>query len=598
MTIENNLNQRKKPRVPLSLRMNLILVSIILLISGGLLWISYRIYANRVDTYYYEQAVSAAKSARDRITPEVVLNIWKQTHTDEFRAVRDAAKAADDERMIRNWMAGRPSGLIDVSESELWVDDVPVEFQDEYGENAFSLWWDFDMICEQLQDCMNLFNITGIRIQYEENHVTYNIVDPSEPLFTIASVEGTVRTDENHIENEGFLPVIHRDKDGWFLATRLPLNPTFDGDIVGFVEIDTDMDRIIEGQHEFLINSAVYVLSLTLLAILLTVYLNHRIIIRPLQDLARSESDFGRGEHAWTEEEVLRVPERTNDEIDDLYHETRKMQLRIIGYTENLTRITAERERVAAELQTAESIQRSMLPDDFPAFPDRSEFDLYASMTPAKEVGGDYYDFFLIDEDHLALVIADVSDKGIPAALFMMSTMILIRSRTRRGGTPAEILGDVNREICSSNRTKMFVTVWLGILDLKTGQMLCANAGHEYPFIRTPGGPFTMLRDKHGLVIGGLEKSKYTDYEITLEPGGALFVYTDGVPEAADPDGKFYGMERLGEALSRAPKDPEGVLKTVKDDVDAFVNGAKQFDDLTMLSVTYNGPASGPAPES
>ena len=453
------------------------------------------------------------------------------------------------------------------------------------------------MIREHLQDCVSLFNITGARIQYEEKNVTYNIVDPSEPLFTIAAVEESARTYGDHSDNEELMPVIHKYKGGWFLATRFALLPTDDGEAVGFVEIDTDMDRIISGQHEFLIKSAVYVLGLTLLAILVTLALNHRIIIRPLQDLARSASDFGRGEHAWTEEEVLRVPERTNDEIDDLYRETRKMQLRIIGYTENLTRITAERERVAAELRTAESIQRSMLPDDFPAFPDRSEFDLYASMTPAKEVGGDYYDFFLIDRYHLALVIADVSDKGIPAALFMMSTMILIRSRTRRGGTPAEILGDVNREICTSNRTKMFVTVWLGILDLKTGQMLCANAGHEYPFIRTPGGTFTMLRDKHGLVIGGLEKSKYTDYELTLEPGGALFVYTDGVPEAANPDGKFYGMERLGEALSHAPEDPEGILKTVKTDVDTFVSGAKQFDDLTMLAVTYKGPDSRPVPE-
>ena len=237
------------------------------------------------------------------------------------------------------------------------------------------------------------------------------------------------------------------------------------------------------------------------------------------------------------------------------------MENRIVDYTENLTRATAEKERVSTELRTASQIQESMLPSIFPAFPDRDEFDLYASMTPAKEVGGDFYDFFLIDEGHLAVLIADVSDKGVPAALFMMSSKILINYRAQLGGSPSEILGAVNAEICKNNKSKMFVTVWLGILDLKTGVLTCANAGHEYPVVRGTDGVFRVYKDQHGLVVGALAKSKYRDYEIKMMPGDAVFVYTDGVPEA----------------------------KGVKADVEAFTGEATQFDDLTMLCLEYKG---------
>ena len=212
-------------------------------------------------------------------------------------------------------------------------------------------------------------------------------------------------------------------------------------------------------------------------------------------------------------------------------------------------------------------------------------------MTPAREVGGDFYDFFMTDDEHLAVLIADVSDKGIPAALFMMSSKILINYRTRQGGTPAEILADVNAQICRDNSSKMFVTVWMGILDLTTGVMTCANAGHEFPFIRSTNGTFHMIRDKHGLVIGALEKTKYTDYELKLEPGDAVFVYTDGVPEANNANEELYGIKRLEASLNRlSDSSPQFILEQVKADVDAFVDDAKQFDDLTMLCVEFRQP--------
>ena len=205
------------------------------------------------------------------------------------------------------------------------------------------------------------------------------------------------------------------------------------------------------------------------------------------------------------------------------------------------------------ELNLATDIQASMLPSLFPAFPDRKEFDLHASMDPAKEVGGDFYDFFMIDDDHLGLVIADVSGKGVPAALFMMSSKILIADHALMGGTPSEILTRVNTQIYGNNKTHMFVTVWLGILEISTGKLTTSNAGHEYPMIHVDGR-YELLKDKHGIAIGALRKAKYVDHELTLKKGDSIFVYTDGVAEATDSKNELFGTDRTLEALNALPQ--------------------------------------------
>ena len=250
-----------------------------------------------------------------------------------------------------------------------------------------------------------------------------------------------------------------------------------------------------------------------------------------------------------------------------------------------------EATRLGAELSLATDIQASMLPHIFPAFPMRSEFNIFASMDPAKEVGGDFYDYFLIDDDHLCMVIADVSGKGVPAALFMMASKIILQSVGMLGYSPAEILRRTNDTICSNNEAEMFVTVWLGILELSTGKLTAANAGHEFPAVKQPGEPFALYKDRHGFVIGGMEGVRYKEYELQLKPGSKLFVYTDGVAEATSAEKELYGTERMIEALNADPDAaPEELLKNVRASVDGFVKDAEQFDDLTMLCVEYKGP--------
>ena len=249
-----------------------------------------------------------------------------------------------------------------------------------------------------------------------------------------------------------------------------------------------------------------------------------------------------------------------------------------------------EKERISTELNMAKQIQARTLPNVFPPFPDRHEFNIFASMDTAKEVGGDFYDFFLIDDDHLCLVIADVSGKGVPAALFMMKSRAIIQSSAIPGKSAKDILTKANKEICANNHMDMFVTVWLGILEISTGKVVCANAGHEYPAICRNGGLFELYKDKHGFVLGGMEGIRYKEYELQLEKGDKLFLYTDGVPEATDSQEALFGTDRMLDALNTRPDgNPQELLSAVRAGVDDFVQEAEQFDDLTMLCVEYRG---------
>ena len=275
-----------------------------------------------------------------------------------------------------------------------------------------------------------------------------------------------------------------------------------------------------------------------------------------------------------------------HNEIGTLADSFAEFAEEIDRHTNEIIKLNGEKQKIAAELSLATNIQSSMLPDKFP---DRKEFDIFASMDPAKEVGGDFYDFFLIDEDHLAVVIADVSGKGVPAALFMMSSMILINDHALMGGTPAEILERINNQICKTNKAHMFVTVWLGILEISTGKLTASSAGHEFPMINT-NGKFELLKDKHGMPVGAFKKTKYKDYELTLKKGDIIFLYTDGVAEATNADNQLFGTDRTLDALNKNPDAaPEELLKNVRAAVDEFVKDAPQFDDLTMLGFRYFG---------
>nr|MBQ6242422.1 PP2C family protein-serine/threonine phosphatase [Lachnospiraceae bacterium] len=362
------------------------------------------------------------------------------------------------------------------------------------------------------------------------------------------------------------------------------------GDVTALLCIQRPMREMTDAFRPYLLMILAGVLFAVLIASLLATFFLRHSVIRPVSRVSAEASRFAK-ENA--KSEPLGALSRY-DVIRDLALSIDSMETDMEEYIRNLTAATAERERMGAELSIAAQIQSDSLPDVFPAFPDRHEFDIYAAMNPAKEVGGDFYNFFLTDHDHLALLMADVSGKGIPAALFMMQANILITGRAQMGGTPAEILRDVNASICARNGADMFVTVWLGILEISTGRLVYANAGHEYPALCRKVGDFELEKGPHSFVLGGLEGVNYQDAELRLHAGDKLFLYTDGLPEATDGDGRMFSLGRMITALNaHRSGSPREIVENVQQDVDAFVGDTPQFDDLTMLCLELKETAEG-----
>ncbi|WP_300565784.1 PP2C family protein-serine/threonine phosphatase [uncultured Acetatifactor sp.] len=372
---------------------------------------------------------------------------------------------------------------------------------------------------------------------------------------------------------------------GYNTSAILPI--VLEGSTAAVIGVEIPMATLQKALGDYVSHSVLSMLVVTVLCLAVYVHILYRSIIAPINLIAGEASSFVKEENqVSTELEKI----RTGDEIQTLSETLLKMERDINHYIDNLTKVTAEKERIGAELNVATQIQADMLPRIFPAFPGRQEFDIFATMNPAKEVGGDFYDFFLTDSDHLALVVADVSGKGIPAALFMVISKTLIKNQAQMGDSPAQILQAVNDQLCENNEAEMFVTVWLGILEISTGKLTAVNAGHEYPIMKKDGGEYEMLDDPHGFVMGVMPGMQYQEYEIWMHKGDSIYVYSDGAPDAVNAEEEQFERERLLASLNRVPgASPSELLGQVKGDIDRFVGEAAQFDDITMLCVRYCG---------
>ncbi|MCR5237004.1 MAG: PP2C family protein-serine/threonine phosphatase [Lachnospiraceae bacterium] len=327
-------------------------------------------------------------------------------------------------------------------------------------------------------------------------------------------------------------------------------------------------------------------LTLSTLLILLSLYL---MLLKPLGRISNVAKRYEINKNSKeVESELSKI--HIQNEIGTFAEEFTSLAKEMDRYTTQVALLAGEKERASTELRMAYDIQASALPSFFPAFPDRNDFDIYAGMKPAKMVGGDFYDFFLVDETHLAFLIADVSEKGVPAALFMMSAKNLISYRAHEGGTPGEILTSICPHICQNNSSMMFVTVWLGILDLASGLLKYSCAGHEPPAVKNGNAPYILMNDEeHGMIMGLKEDAKYKDSEIQLAPGSVVFIYTDGVTDAQNPSEEMYGIDRMLSCLNQSASDiPQDIIKKMYSDIEDYVGSSEQSDDITMLAVKYN----------
>ncbi len=359
--------------------------------------------------------------------------------------------------------------------------------------------------------------------------------------------------------------------------------------------VDISMEEVMQDRRAFL-NKLLFALAgTTLLLIVIGVKVISKTVVNPINLLAKSTSGFveNRKENGAGTVQDLNI--RSNDEIGRLAGAVVKMERDINEYIDNIAKVTAEKERIGAELNVATQIQASMMPGIYPDFADQPAFEIAALMQPAKEVGGDFYDFFFVDENHLAIVMADVSGKGVPAALFMVIGKTLIKDHTQPGRNLGEVFGEVNNILCESNSENLFITAFVGVLDITTGEFPYVNAGHELPFICHEGS-FEAHRIEPGFVLAGLEDMRYQAGCFMLAEGDKLFQYTDGVTEATNAGNHLYGMQRLYDILNRnSDGSPEEILRAVKKDIDEFVGDAPQFDDITMLCLTFKKKKTGEA---
>ena len=380
------------------------------------------------------------------------------------------------------------------------------------------------------------------------------------------------------------IELVNDDKYGFIASAYSPVFNS-NGDPVAVVGVDVYMPDLQANMREFLIVVIVAIMLVVLVAILLCFFFVKRKIVNPINQIRNASKSMVENLES---EEAIQVSVKTGNEIEELFDSFKQMYSDVKDYIGKLSTLTAEKERIGAELDVAKHIQGSMLPCIFPAFPERNEIDIFATMDPAKEVGGDFYDFFMVDEKHLAIVMADVSGKGVPAALFMVIGKTLIKDHTTPGRDLGTVFTEVNNLLCEANSEGLFITAFEGVLDLVTGEFTFVNAGHEMPFVCKSEGGFEVQKIRPGFVLAGMENMKYKSGTMTLDAGDRIFLYTDGVTEATNVNHELYGMDRLGAVLNKVKTcTPHEILPAVKADIDEFVGEAPQFDDITMLCLEY-----------
>ena len=591
--------EQRKRKVSVSMLAEVAILFLISIVVTGLLtfFTETRLYNRSVqqqtETHAAEIANELRLAAAEPPAWEWLLRYWYE-HPDtldiEYDAEFDPQTATAEKCRV---FSGRHPDLQLRYLDEAQCAALPEEDQRLYAEIAYS--W-FNTRVNQMKAAYHVDYLFCV-ISEEPYERQFFLISAARPGTTRGTAEDeayplghvvSVSPSQSEAMREAVQYSSHLADAGDFVDYYTPLCD-FDGHsvIIGLTYNLSELRDVVETQTR--LGASLAILNQLLLSVI-CLGLIYVFMLRPLKRVQGSIRDY---EQTKDSEAVITGLNqvRLHNEIGQLAGDVSEMVREIDAYMGELQSITAEKERIGTELALATRIQEDMLPSTFPAFPDRQEFDIYAVMDPAREVGGDFYDFFLVDDDHLCLMMADVSGKGVPAALFMMMSKIILTNNAMIGMRPAQILEEANTAICDHNQEEMFVTVWLGILELSTGRLTAANAGHEYPVLKAPDGDFELLKDRHGFVIGGMAGVKYREYELTLAPGAKLFLYTDGVPEAADPDQALFGIDRMLAALNEDPgAGPEQLLKNVRAAVDAFVKDAEQFDDLTMLCLEYRGP--------
>ncbi|MFR5887153.1 MAG: PP2C family protein-serine/threonine phosphatase [Oscillospiraceae bacterium] len=532
--------------------------------------VGYDVYAGTMDAHYQMLAMNVSKTAASLVNAEEVRELVAQV-MEIYR--KDPAPTYDSDEAWAEYL----SQYTGISEQESFTTLYDTLYKIKTANNVLSLYISY----------MDSESMTGIYI------IDADKTETGCPTGTWDIIYPQNYEAMKHPENGFEAYITDTEEYGWLCSAGAAVLDD-SGKAVAHVFTDISMESVMADRQAFLMRLCAILIGITTVITLALIKVVNAALVKPINSLASAASSYVEAKEEGEVSALALLDIHTGDEVENLSHALKRMERDINGYIENLTHVTAEKERIGAELSVATHIQASMLPCIFPAFPNRREFDIYATMTPAKEVGGDFYDFFLVDDDHLAVVIADVSGKGVPAALFMVIAKTLIKDHTQSGKPPEEVFTEVNRQLCEANDENLFVTAWMGVLEISTGKLVYVNAGHNPPVIGRKNGETEFLRSRPGFVLAGLDFTKYRAGSLELMPGDLLYLYTDGVTEAMNTAQELYGEERLKRTLdANVSAAPEEIFKAVKKDLDDFVADAPQFDDITMLAMRYLGREGG-----
>ena len=558
-----------KRTLTLGLKFILVLLGMGILIYIGVIMVGRKIYERSIKEYYDTMAYDAAEASAGFFELDDLERyakaVYDFNHGNATQDELDKIKGEDNyKESLRLLEHMRDS----VEANDIFVVVVDPDVIAEYTPESY-----------EAGEWTPLYYIADCYIKPEDNF-DIGAAGAVHPDFKDMAVQSW----NDGIRYDGFY-ITKTKKWGYLLNAVQPV--VDNGKTVAMIGVEIPMKTLQSNLQRFVERISIITALIMVLCMLLAILLISRTVISPVKLISTEAGKFV-GNNTQISDKLQNI--KTGDEIQTLSESLLKMETDINDYIDNLQKVTAEKERIGAELNVATQIQADMLPRIFPPFPERNEFDLYATMDPAKEVGGDFYDFFLIDDDHVGLVMADVSGKGVPAALFMVIAKTLIKNRALMGGSPSDVLSYANDQLCEGNDAELFVTVWMAILQISTGKGVAANAGHEHPVIRRAGGKFELVEYKHSPAVATMEGIRFREHEFELYPGDTLYVYTDGVPEATDSHDELFGTDRMLTALNRDPDaKAEILLKNVREAIDGFVGDAPQFDDITMLGLNYYG---------
>jgi len=565
---------RMKTKISLKVKTIFSILLITLTIAATAIIVSYNIYANTMDEHYETMAVNLSATEATMIDSAALETVMKETLAVYDRICEENGGVPDFDHFTEGEWEAYFERYEKIEQS--------VEYQDNLA------------VLREIAGTNDVRSIYVCYMDLRTGKAIYIIDGSLENACEIGTCDNIEEKNRLLMEAGDYnFPayITNYEEYGWLCSASSAIYNDA-GEVIGNAYVDISMDEVIHDRQMFFIRLCMILAGITVMLILLFVWVITKTVVSPINRLAYAAGTFvtDKERHSLEKEasEIAKLRIRTGDEIENLTDSIQTMEKEINTYIDNLTAVTAEKERIGAELNVATQIQADMLPNIFPAFPEHVEFDVYATMDPAKEVGGDFYDFFMVDENHLAIVMADVSGKGVPAALFMVIAKTLIKNHAQNGESPAQVFTNVNNQLCENNEVGMFVTGWMGVMEIETGKMTYVNAGHNYPVIIRRDGTVEWVKSRPGFVLAGMENTRYRQNEVDLQEGDTIYLYTDGVTEALDEQQELYGEDRLEKVLSQPEikgMKPEHILCSISKDLKVFAGEAEQADDITMLAL-------------